>query len=84
MTDSISLTDYFAATAATFWAVLMMVALVELLGSATAISTTNLLLVIILATMLFKMLFENASDVTHAVADAVMTLLNRGTVKGDD
>jgi hypothetical protein len=77
MTDGVSLDQYFVSTALTFWAVLMMVLLVKLVGSASAISTTNLLLVIILATMLFKMLTENASDVTLSVADAVKTLLYR-------
>ena len=82
--DGVSLPQYFTATALTFWAVLMMVLISVLVGSVKAISTSNLLLVMILATMVFKMLAENASDVTHAVADAVKTLLYRNRAKGDD
>jgi hypothetical protein len=82
--DGISLSQYFAATALTLWAILMMVLISVLVGAVKAISTSNLLLVMILATMAFKMFAENANDVTVAVADAVKTLLYRNRAKGDE
>ena len=76
MTKDISLERYFAATALTLWAVIMMFLIVVLARAATAISTTNLLLIMIFSTMVFKMLVENAHDVIHAVTDAVITLFS--------
>lgn len=71
-----NLTEYFVATALTAWAALMLVCLVVMLQNVTAISTTNLLLVLIISTMSIKMLAENANDVIAPVTDAAMTLLN--------
>ena len=77
MTNEITVQQYLTSTALTLWAVLMMIMIIALVGKATAITTTNLLLVMILSTMAFKMLAEHANDVTYAVIDAIRTLYEK-------
>lgn len=73
--ESVSLQDFLKSLGLLTWATVMLVLIIVIVSKATSITTTNLLLVMILSTMAFKIMTENANDVTNAVADAIRTFM---------
>ena len=70
------LQDFFNSIALMVWSTLSLLAIVAIVGKSSVISTTNLLLILILGTLSFKMFIENASDVIESVTDAAKTVYN--------
>lgn len=70
------LRSFFESMGLLVWSTLSLVCIIVIVGKVSTITTTNLLLVLILGTLAFRMFVESASDVTHDVTDAAMTIVS--------
>ena len=78
------LRSFFESMGLLVWSTLSLICIVVIVGKASTITTTNLLLVLILGTLAFRMFIESACDVTYDVTDAAMTLISYfGMKKGE-
>ena len=75
----ITVPKFFNALTLMMWAGFMLVSILAIVSGIKSISTTNLLLILILATMSMKLCIENAHDVSSAITDAVKTILVKPT-----